>query len=134
MQIWRDYAGMIPFFGLESRIRTHASVVLSGRTRRESIKQIVFGRPTPIGVAFLLERLLIISSAAPSIEEFEGREMGFYYRRQFTFRKVSPISGRNHRPFPFPSPPSPPFDSATNRIDDENLVYFQINKSKMCNV
>lgn len=44
---------------------------------RESIKQIVFGRPTrlffrPIGVAFLLERLLVISSATPAIE-FEER-------------------------------------------------------------
>lgn len=91
---------------------------------RESIKQIVFGRPTrlffrPIGVAFLLERLLIISSAAPAIESFEERgdprgdglgarfngnheRAAFYYRRQFTFRKVSPISGRNHDRFAVP--------------------------------
>lgn len=52
---------------------------------RESIKQIVFGRPTrlffrPIGVAFLLERLLVISSATlPSSSrrgEIQG-EMGW---------------------------------------------------------
>lgn len=96
---------------------------------RESIKQIVFGRPTrlffrPIGVAFLLERLLVISSATPAIEErgdprgdglgarFNGNHerAAFYYRRQFTFRKVSPISGRNHDRFAVPRflfPPPP---------------------------
>lgn len=94
---------------------------------RESIKQIVFGRPTrlffrPIGVAFLLERLLVISSATPAIEErgdprgdglgarFNHERAAFYYRRQFTFRKVSPISGRNHDRFAVPRflfPPPP---------------------------